>query len=264
MVADRDVLVPERDRGLAHLEHARLAVRPRRVHVQVAAHVVELEQERRRFVAMRTLAELGRAPRHVERRVHARLVGCTRQRLQCPHVVGRAGRTNERGPERLRRRNDEFHGHTFDGDADRAPLAAFDNRNDLRKRLEGIERRLRLVGDHDDGQVLARVLPAPRVAGDLSAQRLGDPTRERPCAVEEQSAARLRLSRSLEAGTELCLGLRADPRHRAEPTLCDGRSELVRRPHAERLSELPHPFRPHAEQLPEPHELRHQRLPQLP
>ena len=44
VVADRDVVVAELTRRPAHLEHRRLAVGPRRVDVQVATHVGQLEQ----------------------------------------------------------------------------------------------------------------------------------------------------------------------------------------------------------------------------
>ncbi len=55
VVADRQVLVAEVACGGRHLEHGGLAVRPRGVTVEIAAHVGELD-ERRRLAAKRLLA----------------------------------------------------------------------------------------------------------------------------------------------------------------------------------------------------------------
>ena len=48
VIADREVLVAESARRFAHFQHARLSVRRRRVHVQVAADLPELDERRRR------------------------------------------------------------------------------------------------------------------------------------------------------------------------------------------------------------------------
>ena len=61
VVADRDVLVAELARRAAHLLDRRPTVRPRCVHVQVAADVPELDQSRG-LPAERRLAELRRHP----------------------------------------------------------------------------------------------------------------------------------------------------------------------------------------------------------
>ena len=86
VIADCEVLVAATLRGLAQLEHARLAVRPRRVHVQVAADLRELD-ERRRLGAERRLAKLRRAERDAEPRVDAGFVGRVRQRLERVDVL---------------------------------------------------------------------------------------------------------------------------------------------------------------------------------
>ena len=44
VVADREVLVAALAGGLRHLEHGRLPVGPGRVHVEVAAHLPELDE----------------------------------------------------------------------------------------------------------------------------------------------------------------------------------------------------------------------------
>ena len=67
VVADREVVIAARAGGASHLLDARPAVRPRRVAVEVAADVAELEQARR-LAAERLLAQLGRAPGDAERR----------------------------------------------------------------------------------------------------------------------------------------------------------------------------------------------------
>ena len=81
VVADRQVLVAAVARRLRHLEHRRLAVRPGRMAVEVAAHVRQLD-ELRRLVAERQLAQLGRQPGDAQQPVDARLVGRLRQRLE--------------------------------------------------------------------------------------------------------------------------------------------------------------------------------------
>ena len=84
--------------------------------------------------------------------------GSRRTDIRRPSPIARTSAV----PRDCRRRNDELDRHALDGDADRAALVALDDRDDLRKGLEGIEHRLGLVRGHDDGEVLARVLPAPR------------------------------------------------------------------------------------------------------
>ena len=71
VVADREVLVPERLRGAGHLLERRLPVRPRRVRVQVAAQVAALDEHRQ-------LAAAG--GRRARRRSRAARAGCTRSR----------------------------------------------------------------------------------------------------------------------------------------------------------------------------------------
>ena len=73
-------------------------VGPRRVAVEVAADVRELD-ERRRLAPERRLAQLGRAERDPERAVDALLVRRVRQRLERGDVLRRAGRADELGAE---------------------------------------------------------------------------------------------------------------------------------------------------------------------
>ena len=101
VVADREVLVPERDRGLAHLQHARLAVRPRRVHVQVAAHVVELEQAAAASRGGRSRSSGGTRARRARRRRPPRRAPAAAAPARARSRAD-AGRAHERRPERLR------------------------------------------------------------------------------------------------------------------------------------------------------------------
>ena len=96
------------------------------------------------------------------------------------------------------------------------------------------------------------IAPAPRVACDLAVEGLGNPFEQRTGPVEEHPAAR---SRPLERGEELGLGLRADAGHAREPALGCGRPKLLRSSHAQRPADLDRPFRPQAQEPPQPDEL---------
>ena len=154
VVADGDVLVAELARGAAHLLDARAAVRPRRVAVQVAADLAGLD-EHRRIAPERSLAQLRRAPRDSERAIHGRLVGRVRQRFERDHVLGRAGRAHERGPEPLRRDDDELDRQALDRHADRPPGLPLDHGDDLRQRLEARDHRRRIGRRAHDREPLA-------------------------------------------------------------------------------------------------------------
>ena len=180
VVADRDVLVAALARRAAHLLDARAAVRPRRVAVQVAADVGDLD-ERRRLAAERRLAQLGRAPGEAERaRRPPASSGASGQRLERRDVRRRAGRAHQRGAEALGRGGDELDRHALDGHADRAPLVLLDHRDDLRQRGEAREHGRRIGRGADHGELLARVAPAAHVAGRLAVERGGDRPRRAP------------------------------------------------------------------------------------
>ena len=88
-------------------------------------------------------------------------------------------------------------------------------------------RRIRLRAHH--GQALARVAPAPHVAGRLAPQGVGDPADELPRAVEREPALRPRLGLARERREDLRLDLRPDPRHGAQPSGGRGLAELLGR-----------------------------------
>ena len=107
-----------------------------------------------------------------------------------------------------------------------------------------------------DREHLVRVAPAPRVAGDLSAERLGDAAAQSERLVEEHAPARTRPIRLRQRGQQLRLGLRPDSRDALQPPGGSCLAELVHRPHSERAPDLGRPLRPEAEQPPEPDQLR--------
>ena len=254
VVADRHVLVAEVPRGGRHLEDGRLAVRPRRVAVEIAAHVAQLD-ERRRRPAERFLAQLGRAPRHAERRVDALLVGGGRQRLERLDVGRRPGGAEELRPEAPGLRDDELHRQPFDGDAEGAALLALDDGDDRRQAFERVEDGLRPRRRHHDGELERRVGPAAGVACDLAAERARDLLHEPSRTVQEQPPPPRPLG-ALEPRQHALLGLRPDARHVPEPSLARGPAELVGRAHVERAPELDHPLRPDPEEAAEADELR--------
>ena len=190
----------------------------------------------RRLAAERRLAQLGRAPRDAERRVErlprrgasgsgaerldVRRRCRSRARARCRTAPARRRRAR---PERLRR------------DADRAALRALDHGDDLRQPLERVEHRLGLVGGDDDRELARRVDPAPRVAGDLAAERRGDlPTQRRAPRSSSEAAPRLRLARAASRrSSTLALGRRADPAHRRAAAR-ERRRRGTRRPSARR------------------------------
>ena len=114
----------------------------------------------------------------------------------------------------------------------------------------------RLRSRADDREHLARVPPAPRVARDLAAERLGDPLAQRARTIEQQPAARSRPLPSRESREQLRLRLRPDPGHLPQPPFRGGRAELVHGPHAERAPDLDRALWAEPEQPTEPDELR--------
>ncbi len=135
VVANRQVLVAERLRSSAHLLDRRLAVGGRRVHMEVAADVRELEQVGRRIVCV-DLAELRWPKRTADACVHMHLRGRIGQVAERGDVLRRAGRAHELGSEPIRLRRDHLDRVALGGDADDAPLVLFQHGHDLRQRLD--------------------------------------------------------------------------------------------------------------------------------
>src|SRR5207302_9047079 len=132
------VLVAAVTRGRRHLEHRRLAVRPRRVAMEIPADVRFLD-ERRRVAAERQLAELGREPGKAEPAVDSLLGRRLRQRLERGDVCVRAGRANELRAEAVGPSGDELDWYPLDRDAERAALVALEHRDDRWMRDEPIK-----------------------------------------------------------------------------------------------------------------------------
>ena len=194
--------------------------------------------ERRRLAAERRLAQLGRAERDAQGAVDGVLVRRVGKRLERGDVGGRAGRAHERRAEPLRLGGDELDRHALDRDADGAPLGPLDDGDDLRQAGEPLEQRRRLVGRAHHREPLARVAPAPDVAGRLAAERGRDAADELPRLVEQERAPRRRLGLAREAGQDLRLGLRPDPRHAPQPPAAAAArsSSAVRTPSARAIS----------------------------
>jgi hypothetical protein len=122
---------------------------------------------------------------------------------------------------------------------------------------EASQQLARSVRGAHDGEPLARVAPAPDVAGGRTAERRGDPADQIARAVQEESVPRPR-SRHLPPGRlgrghsaqrlpEPRLGLRPHPEHFAQAPGRDGLAELVGGAHAERPRGLDRPLRPESE-----------------
>src|SRR5262249_42979897 len=126
VIADRQVLVAKLARRQPHLVDALASVRPRRVAVEVAADLVDRDQ-RRRLAPERLLPQLGWAERDPERGVNRVFVRAFRQRLQRAHVRLRAGGPQELDAQPPARRDNELHGHAFDGGAGRAVLVSLEH-----------------------------------------------------------------------------------------------------------------------------------------
>ena len=149
--------------------------------MQVAADVGELDEQRRR-AQERRLAELGRAPRQTEQRVHAFLVRRVRQRAERRDVLGRAGGAEQLRAEALGWRDDELDGDPLDGDADRAARLPLDDADDRRRGLEPLER----VGRaRDERELVDGLAPAADLARDLGVELVREPLRECARPVEQ-------------------------------------------------------------------------------
>ena len=230
--------------------------------MKVAADVGQLD-EARRLVAEGRLAQLGRAPRHAERGVERHLVGRVRQRAERVDVRAAPGRANELGAEAARFGRDQLDRNALDGDADRAPVRALDDGDDLWQALERVERGCRVGGRDDDRELRRRVDPAPRVARELAAERGSDVAEQAAGLGQRQAASWLRLAALRQPVEHLPLGGRADPGHVVQPARERGCAELVRRAHVERGADLEHALRAEPDQPAEADQLRPQLALQL-
>ena len=252
MIADRDVLVPEVARGDRHLLDRGLAVGPRRVAVQVAADVSDLDEVGRR-APKRGLAQLRRAPRNSEPRIQALFGLRLGQQAEGRDVLRGSRRAYELGPEALGWGHDELDRCALHGDADRVPLVPLDDRHDGRKTLERVDHPHGILRAADDREIAHDVAPPPHVSGDLAAELVGDRGRRRTCAIDEQAATPRPVCP--EAGEDLPLGLGPDARSLLEPPSGSCRAKLVGGPNPERPPERHHSLRAETDQVPERDEL---------
>jgi hypothetical protein len=253
VIADREVLVSECDRGFRHLEHRRLPVRPRRVHVQIASDRFAFD-ERRCRPNVGLLAELGRQERQTERGIDALLVRGDRQLPERCEVLRAPRRVEQRRPQFARRRDDELDRYAVDGHAERACRVTLGDRHDLGQLAEPRDGALGVVAGHDHGEPVREVAPSPRVSGRVAAEALRDRLGELEGAIQGQPAARLE-PRALERGQDLGFGRRADPGDLPE-TAAGGRvAQLVGVRHVQRVPDLHEPLRREADEAGQPNEL---------
>ena len=93
------------------------------------------------------------------------------QWLERGDVLGSASRSDQRGAELVRRRHDQVDRHALDRHPASASLAAVDQRDDLRQRGKGRQRRLGVLSAAHDRQPLAGVAPPSHVPGRLPTER---------------------------------------------------------------------------------------------
>ena len=200
------------------------------------------------------LAQLGRDERQAERGEDALLVGRVGQRLVGGDPLRRAGRADELGAQARRLGDDQLDRHALDRHAQRAPVAALDDRHDLRQGFEPLQHRP--VARDDDREPLRRVAPAARVASRDPAERLGDRLDEWPAAVQQQRCRCCGLWLLRQRRPQLALGLGPDPRHLLQSSGLGRLAQLRERADAEHASDLEHALDRDAEEAPEPGELR--------
>ena len=124
----------------------------------------------------------------------------------------------------------------------RPPLAPLHHRDDLRQRGEPVQHRMRVGGGTDHRQRLARVAPAPNVAGHLAPERGGHASDQLPRAVDGQPAPRRaarprgRAPRAAAPPSSARSPARSAagrlPRPRAAPRRCGRRAPARARPSA--------------------------------
>ena len=205
--------------------------------------------------AERPLAQLGRAPRHAERRVDGCLVRCRRERAEGIDVGPAAGRAQELRPEAIGLGDDQLERDAVDGDAERAPRFPLHHGHDRGKALEPLQDRVGLVRCDDDREVERDVRPAARVSGHLAAEHRRHLLGHGAGPVEREALpGRRRIP--AQALQYLTLGVRADAGHLLQAPLARRGVELLDRPHAEYAPDLEHPLRGDADEPPEADELR--------
>ena len=260
VVADREVLVAELARRERHLEHGRPAVRPGRVAVEVAADVGELDERAaaRRGTAPRA-APAGTTARRAPRRRDSSsgASGSGAERLD---VRRRSGRAHELRAEARRLGGEELDRNALDGDADRAPLRALDDGDDLRQPRERVE--------HGPG--LARPATTTASSRGASTHRRGSPASSPPsaAAIAAEQLARLgqQRARAAAAPRAPCASRSSSLRSvagpiprtsRSPPASAAARNSSDGR-HVERAGDLEHPLRPEPDQAAEADQLRPQ------
>ena len=270
MVGDRHVVVAELPRGARHLLDAGVAVGERRVHVQVAADVVQLDQLREPALARglelaAVLAQLGRDVLHAEPLVDLLLgreglgaaalvvgdpvlahVQAAPHRLGAQRLVVLPGAREvlEQVAEGLLRHDPEVHRQPGVGDRLRAGLAGRRDRVDRVELRERLHERGRVARRHDDVEVLHGVRAAPGAArqlhaqgGRVVAQRGHHLLAHRERLREQHARLGAAVGARRQRGQDVLLGLRAEALHVLELAALGGAAQVVDRVHPDLVVE---------------------------
>ena len=219
----------------AHLEHARLPVRPGRVAVQVAA-------DRRR--ARRAAARPANAPSRSSGGTNGSPSAAKTPSSSgasgsgssaATHSASRSrGRAPSRTPRAARRTSSIVTPSTVTPTSGR-------QRDDLRQRREAPARRRPHRRADGDREPVRSVDAAPRVAARDSAQRVGDALGDAPRACGRRSGRAVTVAGRASRFEDPRLGLRPDTGRLPQPSGRCRRAKLVDRRDAERLPDLGQP-----------------------
>ena len=256
VVADRDVVVAERARRLAHLEHAT----PSRPTTSCARAGRRGSPRARPAAAARRRTAPRAAPaagRHVRAPVNRRLVWRLGQLAECRDVRRRC---RSPAPARSRSARPATATASIGTPSTVTPTA---RRSGSRSSTATISGSAAKRSSTSPGRAVATTTAS---RSDRSHQRRGSPAATPPsaAAIPPASArARFRISpwrgaarTSASARGDLRLGRRPDSRHGAQPPGRRSLPELVGRADAERAPEVDHPLRPEADEAAEPDQLR--------
>ena len=184
------------------------------------------------------------------------LVRRVRERAQRVDPGGCARALDQRGPEPLGRGDDKLDRDALDRQPNHPALLCGQQRDDLRQLDEPGEHGSRVGRGAHDGEVLAVVAPAPRVAGHRGAERVRDPSDQFAGAADQESLPWPRLLRARERLEQARLGRGSDAARGLQAAGERGVAQLARRPHVECAGDLQRPLRGQPEVTAEADEVR--------
>jgi hypothetical protein len=157
-------------------------------------------------------------------------------------------------PNRPGLRDDDFDGNASTVTPSTRARPALEQRDDYGSDCECVEDRLGVIRAADDREVERGVGPAARIAGDLTAELVGDLLEQRTRAVERH-ALLLRPLGVFESLQQAPFGLRPDSGDGCQPAVARSLAKLLGSRDAERAADLDHALRSHAEEASEPDQL---------